>query len=82
MRLEGEFKRTGFFSTPNNPEKRFQGTLTVSDGGDIELEITTIETDLMSLDDYHIGRLVGNLEKAGVVTLDDCFYINRSLGKV
>ncbi len=79
MRLESEFKRTGFFSTPNNPEKQFQGTLTISDGGDIELEITTIETDLMTLDDYHIGRLIGNLEKAGSVTLDDCFYINRSL---
>lgn len=39
MRIREEFKKTGYFWLPSGPEKKIPGTLVISDGGEIELEV-------------------------------------------
>lgn len=70
--------KNGFFFTPQSPEKRYPGTLTISDGGRIELEITTDEPAFTSYSEMMIGRLIGQVE-GGYVTLEDCEYRTMNL---
>ena len=39
MRIKEEIKRSGYFWLPSASEKKLPGTLTISDGGKIELEV-------------------------------------------
>ena len=39
MRIKEEFKKSGYFWFPSAPDKKFPGTLSISDGGIIDLEI-------------------------------------------
>lgn len=85
MRLDEEFKKSGYFWLPSNPEKRIPGTLIIKDGGNIELEVVGLFDD--SIDGINramngsdaLDRIVGHIEKHGLVTLDDCFYKNRNI---
>jgi len=85
MRLDEEFKKSGYFWLPSNPEKRIPGTLFIKDGGNIELEVVGLFDD--SIDGINraingsdaLTRVVGHIEKYGLVTLDDCFYKNRNI---
>lgn len=85
MRLDEEFIKTGYFWLPSNPEKRIPGTLVIKDGGNIELEVVGLFDD--SIDGLNkamngtdsLERIVGHIEKHGLVTLDDCFYKNRNI---
>lgn len=70
--------KNGFFFTPQSPEKRYPGTLTISDGGRIELEITADEPAFTSYDEMMIGRLIGQVE-GGYVTLEGCEYRTMNL---
>ncbi len=45
MRIKEEFKRKGFFWLPSAPDKKVPGTLTISDGGIINLEIVELLDD-------------------------------------
>jgi hypothetical protein len=84
MRLEEEFKKSGYFWLPSHPGKRIPGTLVIKDGGDIELEVVGLFDD--SIDGMNtamngldtLERIVGHIEKHGLVTLDHCFYKNRN----
>jgi hypothetical protein len=76
MRIRKEFAKKGMFWLPSNPDKKIPGTLTITDGGDIELEVVGLfgrEVDLLKKDD-DLSRILGNIEEHGLVTLDDCFY--------
>lgn len=42
MRIKEEFKKSGYFWLPSAPEKKFPGTLSISDGGVIDLEIVEL----------------------------------------
>lgn len=85
MRLEEEFKKSGYFWLASNPEKRIPGTLIIEDGGNIELEVVGLFDD--SIDGIYramngsdtLDRIVGHIEKHGLVTLDDCFYKKRNI---
>jgi len=85
MRLDEEFKKSGYFWLPSNPEKRIPGTLVIKDGGNVELEVVGLFDD--SIDGLNramngkdsLERIVGHIEKHGLVTLDDCFYKNRNI---
>jgi hypothetical protein len=85
MRLDEEFKKSGYFWLPSNPEKRIPGTLVIQDGGNIELEVVGLFDE--SIDGINramngmdaLKRIVGHIEKHGLVTLDDCFYKNRNI---
>ena len=39
MRIKENFKKSGYFWLPSAPDKKFPGTLSISDGGIIDLEI-------------------------------------------
>ena len=78
MRIKEEFKKSGYFWRPSEPDRKLPGTLSISDGGHIELEVIgrfggRIEVSL-NADLNPIERIVGHIEKDGEVTLDDCYY--------
>ena len=81
MRIDEKIEKTGFFWLPENEDFKIPGILTIKDGGEIELEIVGhFNSDL----EYSNGmdnmlRVIGHVEKFGLVTLDDCFYINKNL---
>ena len=85
MRIKNEIKRSGYFWLPSASEKRLPGTLKISDGGKIELEVvglfdeTVGEQDSAIDDRGEFERLVGQIEEYGLVTLERCFYKNRPL---
>jgi len=76
VRIKEEFKRTGYFWLPSSPEKKVPGTLSIADGGNIELETL----GLFEKRNNNLKRIVGYIEKEGYVTLDDCFYTKRVVG--
>ncbi len=80
MRIEEEYKKTGFFWLPNNVDLKVPGILSIADGGRIELEIVGNfgENHEFLLEDENIKRIIGHVEKVGNVTLDDCLYIERN----
>ena len=78
MRIKREFKKHGYFWLPSAPDKKFPGTLSVSDGGIIDLEIVELleSVGLDSLDKEptfrgNFKRIVGRIETSEV-TLDGC----------
>ena len=78
MRIKEEFKKSGYFWRPSEPDRKLPGTLSISDEGHIELEVIgrfggRIEVSL-NADLNPIERIVGHIEKDGFVTLDDCYY--------
>ena len=83
MRIKEEIKRSGYFWLPSAPEKKIHGTLNISDGGKIELEVVGLFDETAGgqnsaiSDSEEFERIVGNIEKHGLVTLDGCFYKNR-----
>lgn len=80
MRIKEEYKKSGYFWLPENQDKKVPGTLTISDGGAIELEIVGLFNDsikaLNGEDD--LARIIGHVEKDGLVTLDNCFYRKKN----
>ena len=50
MRIKREFKKHGYFWLPSAPDKKFPGTLSVSDGGIIDLEIVELFESVDSYD--------------------------------
>ena len=85
MRLKEEIKCSGYFWLPSASEKKIPGTLKISDGGKIELEVVgafseTVGEQNSALNNRGIiERIVGQIEFYGLVTLDGCFYKKRPL---
>ncbi|MBQ4765753.1 hypothetical protein F9U42_01225 [Pectobacterium versatile] len=85
MRLEQEIKKLGFFWLPSLPDNKIAGNITISDGGNIELEI--VGSFYEPLDEFkkglnndnNLGRILGNIEEYGSVTLEKCFYKNKKI---
>lgn len=81
MRISEEYRRSGYFWLPDAPEKKIPGTLAISDGGNIELEVVGLFDDsiraLNGEDD--LSRIVGHIEKDGLVTLENCFYRKKNI---
>ena len=78
MRIKEEIKKSGYFWRPSEPDRKLHGTLSISDGGHIELEVTgqfggrlevSLNTNLNPIE-----RIVGHIEKDEAVTLDGCYY--------
>lgn len=80
MRIEEEYIRTGYFWLPERDNKKIPGVLTIKDGGDIELEIVGFFDDEVNIfnDKFDIGRIIGHVEKDGLVTLENCFYTQKN----
>lgn len=85
MRITEEFKKTGYFWLPSTPEIKIPGTLVITDGGNIELEVVGLfDESIEGLSKALSGkdgleRIVGHIEKHGLVTLDGCFYKNKNI---
>lgn len=81
MRVEQEYKKTGYFWLPESEENKIPGVLTISDGGKIELEIVGHFNDDIqaAIDNDAISRIIGHVEGDGLVTLNDCFYTNKNI---
>jgi len=81
MRIEEEYKKTGYFWLPEKEEKKIPGILSIDDGGKIELEIVGhFEEDLKALrGDGNLSRIIGHVEKDGLVTLDNCLYTKKNI---
>ncbi len=80
MRIEEEYIRTGYFWLPEKDNKKIPGVLIIKDGGDIELEIVGFFDDEVNIfnDNFDIGRIIGHVEKDGLVTLENCFYTQKN----
>ncbi len=80
MRVKEEFKRFGYFWLPCTPDRKVPGTLSISDGGIIELEVLeSLDGGMIGPNDNHVKRIVGQVEKDGPVSLDDCSEKTRTL---
>ncbi len=84
MRIKEEFKKSGYFWLPLAPERKIPGTLIIRDGGNIELEVVGFfDESIEGLNKALNGkqkweRIIGHIEKHGLVTLDDCFSKNTN----
>lgn len=81
MRIKEELKKSGYFWLPENEDKKIPGTLSILDGGEIELEVVGLFDEsieaLNGNDD--LRRIVGHVEKDGFVTLENCFYRKKNI---
>ena len=80
MRIEEEFKKTGYFWLPGKDEAKIPGVLSINDGGKIELEIVGHFDESMELlnGNDELDRIIGHVEKDGFVTLDNCYYTKKN----
>ena len=80
MRVKEEFKESGDFWLPSASDKGVHGTLLISDGGNIELEVDTGKLENSSgIFNVDLKRIIGYIHKdrtipSTPVTLDDCYY--------
>ena len=85
MRIKEEIIRSGYFSLPSSPEREISGTLSISDGGNVKLELTHPGyTNIKALfgDNTDGYRIFGHVEKDGPVTLDQCRYVTEERSMV
>lgn len=76
MRIKEEIKRAGAFWLPSSPQRQISGTLSISDGGNIELELAQpLVNGIGAFKLDSLNRILGRVEKIGPVTLDNCFRI-------
>ncbi len=80
MRIKEDYKKTGYFWLPENEDNKLPGVLSIDNGGKIELEIVGhFNEGFKSIsDDIDLSRIIGHVEKDGLVTLDDCFYTRKN----
>jgi len=81
MRIEEEYIKTGYFWLPEQQENKIPGILTIKDGGYIELEVVGLfdeSIDALNGED-DLSRIIGHVEKDGLVTLDNCFYAEKNI---
>jgi len=88
LRIKEEFKQSGYFWLPSAPERKMPGTLIITDGGNIELEVVGWFEEIIEwLNTAQNGkdeleRIIGHIEDHGLVTLEDCFYKKKSISDV
>lgn len=71
MRILNPIKRVGAFWLPGQGQSRISGDITISDSGRIDL---VIYSSFSSVSSIRIGRIIGEVEGFGFVTLEGCFY--------
>ena len=81
MRIKEELKKAGYFWLPQNEDRKIPGTLYISDGGKVELEVVGLfDESIEALNgDDGLSRIIGHVEKDGLVTLEGCFYRNKNI---
>jgi hypothetical protein len=85
LRIKEEFKKSGYFWLPSAPERKIPGTLIITDGGNIGLEVlgffdeSSEGLNKAQNGKYELERIIGHIENHGLVTLEDCFYKNKNI---
>lgn len=81
MRIKDEWKKSGYFWLPKNEDKKIPGTLSISDGGKVELEVVGLFDERIEAfnEDDDLSRIIGHVEKDGLVTLENCFYKQKNI---
>lgn len=69
MRIKKKIERTGRFWLPAEPDRKVTGRFSISDGGYIELKLIG---SLVAFNEK-VERIIGQIEREGSVTLDECF---------
>ena len=83
MRIKEEFKRAGVFWLPSSPQREVPGTLSISDGGNVKLELTqpldtsSIQALFGYSSDDSLRQILGHVEKDGPVMIDRCYHISK-----
>ncbi|MCY4262976.1 MAG: hypothetical protein OXC97_06670 [Candidatus Dadabacteria bacterium] len=78
LRIKDEFKKSGYFWLPAKPEKKVPGTLSITEGGDIQLELIGLfDESIERMKNYMKGndnpkRIIGHIEGGNFVTLENC----------
>ena len=84
MRVEGEYKKSGYFWLPDRDDEKIPGILTVQDGGQVELEIVGLFDNSITAFSRgnELERIIGHVEEDGLVTLDNCFYMKKNFALI
>ena len=82
MRLKEEIKRFGYFWLPSTPQREVPGTLSISDGGSIKLELTqsldpSIQAQFGVTRPDSLNPILGHVEKDGPVRIDRCYHTEK-----
>ena len=82
MRIKEEIKQSGDFWLPSFPENKVNGTLSISDGGNIKLELAqsfdpSIKAQLSPTHPDSLNPILGHVEKDGYVMIDRCYRIEK-----
>lgn len=81
MKLPAPIEESGFFWTPDEPDRKFPGILKISESGDINLKITSLSDinpgkrlfgDPLVTNFMRFDRIIGVIQR-GYVTLEDCY---------
>lgn len=67
---------------PSSPKNKLPGTLRISESGETTLEIIGVFGDTLAAinnDNHDLNRVIGLIEDGKLVTLDRCFYQNKSI---
>jgi hypothetical protein len=86
MRIAEPLVRSGLFWRPGKEDYKAPGTLTIDAAGKVRLEVLgsfsgpTGSFEEIQDDTMTIGRVVGQIEKEGLLTLEHCFYRKRPYG--
>jgi len=81
MRIEEEYVRIGYFWIPENEDRKIPGTLTILNGGNIMLEVVGLfDESIQAINgNDDLSRIIGHIEKDGLITLDDCYYTEKNI---
>lgn len=71
MRIKEEFKKSGCFWLSSSPDRKVPGILSILDGGNIELETFGLLGEI--IEHFNLGKILGDVEGEGRITLEDCF---------
>ena len=82
MRIKEEIKRVGEFWLPSSPENQVSGTLSISDGGNVKLELAqsldpSIQAQLSYTHPDTLNPILGHVKNDGPVMIDQCYRIEK-----
>lgn len=80
MRIGEEYQKTGYFWLAGRQDNKIPGTLSIKENGKINLEVVgNFDEDPSQFDeDQENLRIIGHVEKDGLITIDDCFYTRKN----
>ena len=78
MRIKEKIKKAGVFWLPTYPQNQIPGTLSISDGGNVKLEIAqsldpSIQAQLGGTPPDSLNPILGHVENDGPIIIDQCY---------